>query len=168
MNFGIRERIITLIAALLCGVFLWYIFLYFPQKRKLEKLKEEIEANRMQHALALGTILATSKPATGKIDLLKKYNEIKALLPRKATINSILTPIRGIGREKDMDILYIKPLTYQLFRQDSWEDENELFEMPVEIKLKGRFIDVGDYLFDLSNVPFFGGFEKITIDIRIF
>ena len=85
------------------------------------------------------------------------------MLPRKATISSILTPIRGIGEQKAIDILYIKPLTYQLFQQDSLEEENELFEIPVEIKLKGRFIDVGDYLFDLSNVPFFGGFEKITI-----
>ncbi|MGA1823773.1 MAG: type 4a pilus biogenesis protein PilO [bacterium] len=166
MNFGIREKTITLIAALLCGVLLWYGTLYFPQKRTLEKLQKGIEAIRMQqHALASGTIHTTTEPATEENNLVKEYNEIIALLPRKATIRSILTPIRGIVGQKAIDILSIKPLTYQLFRYESPDEENELQEIPVEIKLRGRFIDVGDYLFDLSHVPFFGGFNKITIEM---
>ncbi|MGA1867690.1 MAG: type 4a pilus biogenesis protein PilO [bacterium] len=165
MKIGIRQKIIIPLLVLMCIVLVWFILLYYPQKKKLKNLTKQIEAIQIKHALLAGTLLSSSHKTTEKINLIQRYNELKRLLPRKESISSILAPLSKTGSQKNIDILSIKPLTFQLFEDNDQGEEHELKEIPIEIRLSGRFIDIGDYLFTLSALPFFGGYKSIHIDI---
>ncbi len=162
---GIRERIGLFVIACFVTVLLWHMFFYLPKKGELKTIKEEIKMFQGQYNLLSNdaSIAAFKAANAGRIS--KRYNELIKKLPQKKDIASTLSQIAKIGQRENIRILSIEPLKFQLFKNRKSMKDSHLEEIPIDIIMKGKFVDIGRYLFDITNLPFFVGYKSIRMEM---
>lgn len=142
-------------------VVLWYVLLYAPKvnERKaievrmqsVQKETESIKAQSVQLALRLKE----------KEQITECYQKLITELPRKEDIPATMVKIIKIGRGKNVRIVSMKPDTSELFSDSR---AARLKSLKLAFVLEGRFIDIGRYLEEISDLPFFRGYENIRIE----
>ncbi|MBW1741410.1 MAG: type 4a pilus biogenesis protein PilO [Deltaproteobacteria bacterium] len=163
IKFGVREKIILFVVIYLGAIFLWYKFLYLPKNNELKRIKQELKSIQMQYKPFLGD---TFRPPLLEEEtaISEKYHELTAKIPERDEIPSAMIQMAKIGQGRDIRILSTKPVTSRLFAKHRLPKGSQLKEIPVDMVLEGRFVDIGRYLFDLMNLPFLGGYNKIQME----
>jgi len=166
VNFGIRKKIILFSTACLSAVFLWYMFLYSPKNAELKRIKDDLKSIQAQHELFLkrDAFQPSSILPEQEATIYEKYNELTAKIPERDYIPSAMIQMIKTGEGRNIRIVSVKPVTSQLFANPRLVGESQLKEVPVDIVLEGRFTDIGRYLFDLMDLPFFSGYNNIRME----
>jgi len=90
------------------------------------------------------------------VDIEKTFGVLLRQLPNKAEVDGLLSDISqaGIGRG----------LEFELFKPDTKEKPSEFYaELPVTIKVVGKFHDLGMFAMDVSKLPRIVTLHEITI-----
>ena len=164
MKFGTREKTCFIIAVYITVILFWYIYLYLPKNNKLKAIKKDLTTIKMEATKIQKDISSINIRLNQESTILTKYNETKNKLPQRGDIVSILNALNQIKQEKHLRIISVQPTRFQLVEDTKTSDKLSLGEIPVKILLEGEFIDIGQYLFDLANLPFFGGYKNMLIE----
>ena len=137
-----RYALFAFVAALVVGL-LWFLL--------LKDFDEELEGERQKEA-TLKTDYQTKLQKAVSLDELKKQREqvmqyvnlLEKQLPSKAEMDALLSDINqaGLGRS----------LQFELFRPGQLTVKDYYAELPIAVKVTGRYHDIGAFTADIANL----------------
>ena len=133
-----------LFVILACAVGGWFA-LWSGQKEQLEQLQaEEIKLkdeykNKLQQAINLDELRKQREQVSQYVLTLEKQ------LPSKSEMDALLSDINqaGVGRG----------LQFELFRPGQVNVKDYYAELPIAVKISGRYHDLGAFTGDIANLP---------------
>lgn len=139
---------------LLCAVAGWFL-LWSNQYDELQQLRNQ-ELNlkaqykdKLQQAINLEELRRQKEQVSQYVLTLEKQ------LPSKAEMDALLSDINqaGIGRG----------LQFELFRPGSTTPRDYYAELPITVRLTGRYHDLGAFASDIANLPRIVTLNNITL-----
>jgi type IV pilus assembly protein PilO len=139
---------------LLCAVAGWFL-LWSNQYDELQQLRSQ-ELNlkaqykdKLQQAINLEELRRQKEQVSQYVLTLEKQ------LPSKAEMDALLSDINqaGIGRG----------LQFELFRPGSTTPRDYYAELPITVRLTGRYHDLGAFASDIANLPRIVTLNNITL-----
>jgi type IV pilus assembly protein PilO len=137
-----RYALFVMLAALIV-VALWFVWLSSAddelqsERAKEAKLREEYTA-KLVKAVNLETLLKQRE------QVLQYVTQLEKQLPSKAEMDALLSDINqaGIGRS----------LQFELFRPGQVAVKDYYAELPITIRVSGRYHDMGSFASDIANL----------------
>jgi type IV pilus assembly protein PilO len=133
-----------LIVLIACGVGGWF-GLWSGQKEQLEqlqsdeaKLKEDYKS-KLQQAINLDELRKQREQVSQYVLTLEKQ------LPSKSEMDALLSDINQAGVGRGLD--------FELFRPGQTNVKEYYAELPIAIKLTGKYHDLGAFASDIANLP---------------
>ena len=124
---------------------LFYFLLYLPKLHEIES--QESQIHKLEQEIIIKRIQAKNlRLYKEELKLLgEKYNMLLQQLPNKDMIDMILMNIASYERKEHLDSLLFKP-------------GNEIKEgfyaiVPVQLKIKGTYKQIGKFFVDITNLP---------------
>lgn len=118
---------------------------YLPKYQKIESLTKKFDSLKTKlsgakrQAAQLGTWRKRHKKAKAS------FYKAKKALPQKKEIPTLLASISEVGQESGLDFIQFKPIK---------EKKKKFYaEIPVAIKVKGRYHDVASFFDKVSRLP---------------
>ena len=139
---------------LLCAVAGWFL-LWSSQYDELQQLRSQ-ELNlkaqykdKLQQAINLEELRRQKEQVSQYVLTLEKQ------LPSKAEMDALLSDINqaGIGRG----------LQFELFRPGSTAPRDYYAELPITVRLTGRYHDLGAFASDIANLPRIVTLNNVTL-----
>ena len=135
---------VWLVAIAACGVLGWFL-LWSKQVDDLERLRraesqlKEQYKSKLQQAINLEELRKQKEQVSQYVLTLEKQ------LPSKAEMDALLSDINqaGIGRG----------LQFELFRPGQTNLKEYYAELPIAVKVSGRYHDLGAFTSDIANLP---------------
>lgn len=135
---------VWLVAIVACGVLGWFL-LWSKQVDELERLRQaeaqlkEQYKSKLQQAINLEELRKQKEQVSQYVLTLEKQ------LPSKAEMDALLSDINqaGIGRG----------LQFELFRPGQTNLKEYYAELPIAVKVSGRYHDLGAFTSDIANLP---------------
>ncbi len=135
---------VWLVAIVGCGVLGWFL-LWSKQVEELERLRraesqlKEQYKSKLQQAINLEELRKQKEQVSQYVLTLEKQ------LPSKAEMDALLSDINqaGIGRG----------LQFELFRPGQTNLKEYYAELPIAVKVSGRYHDLGAFTSDIANLP---------------
>lgn len=128
-----------------------------------QPIMDETSAAVQQEAELRNTVLSKKRQAVNlplykqqMVDIEKTFGVLLRQLPNKAEVDGLLSDISqaGIGRG----------LEFELFKPDTKETPSEFYaELPVTIKVIGKFHDLGMFAMDVSRLPRIVTLHEVSI-----
>ncbi|MFH1147845.1 MAG: hypothetical protein V1736_09080 [Pseudomonadota bacterium] len=153
------------VACALLGL-LYYKVIYIPKSRQIEKCRQELvaiqtSAQRMTEAAMKATLAARRYE-----DVSNRFRAMTETVPRLGNIPSTMQQIAKVGAARQVRVVSIKPDISALLEQykSAHAGDLEVKDVEVIITAEGRFPDVGRYMFDLSDLPFFKEYGSIRVE----
>lgn len=148
-----RYALCLLVTALVL-VALWFVW--------LTNSNDELEAERAKE-VALRTDYQKKVAQAANLDLLKKQREqvqqyvtlLEKQLPSKAEMDALLSDINqaGLGRS----------LQFELFRPGQVAAKDYYAELPIAVRVTGRYHDIGAFAADVANLSRIVTLNNLTI-----
>jgi type IV pilus assembly protein PilO len=135
---------VWLMAIVVCAVAGWFL-LWSKQVDELDRLRTEETnlkdqyRNKLQQAVNLDELRKQKEQVNQYVLTLEKQ------LPSKAEMDALLSDINqaGIGRG----------LQFELFRPGQVNVKDYYAELPINVKVSGRYHDLGAFTSDIANLP---------------
>jgi type IV pilus assembly protein PilO len=135
---------VWLVVVILCAVG-GKLLLWDPQSQELEKLRAEEQTlkdqyrSKLQQAINLDELRRQKELVSQYVLMLEKQ------LPSKAEMDQLLSDINqaGIGRG----------LQFELFRPGQTVLRDYYAELPIAVRVSGRYHDLGAFAGDIANLP---------------
>lgn len=135
---------VWLFAVALCAALGWFL-VWTKQVDELERLRAEETSlkdqykNKLQQAINLEELRKQKEQVSQYVLTLEKQ------LPSKAEMDALLSDINqaGIGRG----------LQFELFKPGSTVVKDFYAELPITVKLSGRYHDLGAFTSDIAHLP---------------
>jgi type IV pilus assembly protein PilO len=135
---------VWLVAIILCAVLGWFL-LWTKQVDELDALRnqetqlKEQYRSKLQQAINLEDLRRQKEQVSQYVLTLEKQ------LPSKAEMDALLSDINqaGIGRG----------LQFELFRPGQTNLKEYYAELPIAVKLSGKYHDLGAFASDIANLP---------------
>jgi type IV pilus assembly protein PilO len=135
---------VWLVAVILCAVIGWFL-LWTKQVDELDSLRvketqlKEQYRSKLQQAINLEDLRRQKEQVSQYVLTLEKQ------LPSKAEMDALLSDINqaGIGRG----------LQFELFRPGQTNLKEYYAELPIAVKLSGKYHDLGAFASDIANLP---------------
>ena len=148
-----RYALFVMLAALIV-VALWFVWLsgaddeLQSERAKETKLREEYTA-KLVKAVNLETLLKQRE------QVLQYVTQLEKQLPSKAEMDALLSDINqaGIGRS----------LQFELFRPGQVAVKDYYAELPITIRVSGRYHDMGSFASDIANLSRIVTLNNLTI-----
>ena len=128
----------------LCGVGGWFA-LWSSQKEQLEglqaeeqKLKEDYKS-KLQQAINLDELRKQREQVSQYVLTLEKQ------LPSKSEMDALLSDINQAGVGRGLD--------FELFRPGQTNVREYYAELPIAVKVSGKYHDLGAFASDIANLP---------------
>jgi type IV pilus assembly protein PilO len=140
-TWRIAPRItLWLIVLIACGVGGWF-GLWSGQKEQLEQLQsdEEDYKSKLQQAINLDELRKQREQVSQYVLTLEKQ------LPSKSEMDALLSDINQAGVGRGLD--------FELFRPGQTNVKEYYAELPIAIKLTGKYHDLGAFASDIANLP---------------
>lgn len=140
--------------ALLVVVVLWFVWLSSAddelqtERDKEAKLRDEYKT-KLTKAINLATLLKQRE------QVLQYVTQLEKQLPSKAEMDALLSDINqaGLGRS----------LQFELFRPGQVVVRDYYAELPISIRVSGRFHDMGSFASDVANLSRIVTLNNLTI-----
>ncbi len=135
---------VWLLAIVICAVLGWFVF-WSKQVDELDRLRaDEVQLKdqykqKLQQAINLEDLRKQKEQVSQYVLTLEKQ------LPSKAEMDALLSDINqaGIGRG----------LQFELFRPGQTNLKDYYAELPIAVKVSGRYHDLGAFTGDIANLP---------------
>ncbi len=145
-SWPILPKMVALLILLVAVIFAGY---WFDWRNQVQ----ELDAARQKEQQLRTSFLAKQKQAVNLdayreqlATIEQEFGEMLKQLPNKSEMEGLLTDINqaGLGRG----------LQFVLFKPDQSETRSEFYaELPISIKLKGNYHDMGAFASDVSQLP---------------
>jgi type IV pilus assembly protein PilO len=130
------------IAAVAVG--LGWFFLVQGATEELERVRQEEPRLKTAYEKALGQAVNLSELRKQKLQVQEYVTQLEKQLPGKSEIDALLSDINqaGIGRG----------LQFELFRPGQIEVKDYYAELPIAIRVSGRYHEIGAFAADVANL----------------
>jgi type IV pilus assembly protein PilO len=121
-----------------------YFFLWQHQNEELERLRAEESTLKDQYRAKLGQAINLEELRNQKVQVSQYVLTLEKQLPSKAEMDALLSDINqaGIGRG----------LQFELFRPGSINLKTHYAELPISVRVTGRYHDLGAFAGDIANL----------------
>lgn len=127
-----------------CGLAGWFVF-WKGQVEELDRLRQEELSLKDQHRNKLQQAINLEELRRQKEQVSQYVLTLEKQLPSKAEMDALLSDINqaGIGRG----------LQFELFRPGQTNVKDYYAELPIAVKISGRYHDLGAFAGDIANLP---------------
>lgn len=134
---------------------LGYLLLWSKQIDELERLRGEESALKTQYRQKLQQAINLEDLRKQKEQVSQYVLTLEKQLPSKAEMDALLSDINqaGIGRG----------LQFELFRPGSVNVKDYYAELPITVRLSGRYHDLGGFASDIANLPRIVTLNNVTL-----
>jgi type IV pilus assembly protein PilO len=145
--------LVVLVVALIVGGY-WYSF-YRSKAKTIGRLQGDLSNKqaKLNENEAIARNLPRFKEEVEKLNL--QLSKVVQELPNSREIPNLLETISNLGAVNGLDVLYIKP--------NNDVDRGFYAEVPISVKVKGGFHELGMFLDALSKLPRIINVSNITI-----
>lgn len=135
---------VWLLMILICALLGWFL-LWSKQSDELDRLRAEEDALKGQYRQKLQQAINLEDLRKQKEQVSQYVLTLEKQLPSKAEMDALLSDINqaGIGRG----------LQFELFRPGSVNVRDYYAELPIAVRLSGRYHDLGAFASDIANLP---------------
>lgn len=155
LRFPVQAVMLAVIALLLVGAGYW--FLWSPSLDELEQAKlKEVELRNV--------FLAKKKQAINldaykqqMVDIERTFGALLKQLPDKSQMDGLLTDINQAGLERGLE--------FELFRPGQESIAEFYAEMPIAIRVVGKYHDLGDFATDISKLSRIVTLNNVSISV---
>jgi len=135
--------IILVVAALIPGLY-WYSF-HRGNAKTIQRLKADLSTKqaKLNENKAIARNLPRFKDEVEKLNL--RLAEVVQELPNSREIPNLLETISNLGAVNGLEVLFIKP--------NPDVDKGFYAEVPIQIKVKGGYHEMGMFLDAVSRLP---------------
>jgi type IV pilus assembly protein PilO len=151
----VKYKAIIWAAAMLLPVIAFLFFYMFPKNneiRQLEAKKVKLD-KEISEAKARANELDKHKAEMKATEL--RFEEASVLLPQRKEIPTLLTNISALGTTSGLDFISFQP---------KGEAAREFYaEIPVDISVRGPYHDVGNFLYQISELDRIVSVDNITM-----
>jgi type IV pilus assembly protein PilO len=135
---------VWLVAIVACGVLGWFL-LWSKQVDDLERLRQAESQLKEQYKSKLQQAINLEELRKQKEQVSQYVLTLEKQLPSKAEMDALLSDINqaGIGRG----------LQFELFRPGQTNLKEYYAELPIAVKVSGRYHDLGAFTSDIANLP---------------
>ena len=139
---------------LLCAVAGWFL-LWSNQYDELEQLRGQETALKAQYKDKLQQAINLEELRRQKEQVSQYVLTLETQLPSKAEMDALLSDINqaGIGRG----------LQFELFRPGQTTPRDYYAELPITVRLTGRYHDLGAFASDIANLPRIVTLNNVTL-----
>lgn len=143
-----------LMAALVMVLILWFLVLQSADGDLEAERKKEPEL-KAEYRKKLDQAVNLSELRKQKLQVQEYVTQLEKQLPGKAEIDQLLSDINnaGVGRG----------LQFELFRPGQWEIKDYYAELPIAIRVSGRYHDMGAFAADVSNLSRIVTLQNLSI-----
>lgn len=148
-----RYALFALVTLLLVAV-LWFVWLNSSQEElEAEQAKELTLRDEYKKKLAKAVNLEALKKQREQVQ--QYVTQLEKQLPSKAEMDALLSDINqaGLGRS----------LQFDLFRPGQVAVKNYYAELPIAVRVTGRFHDIGAFVSDIANLSRIVTLNNLTI-----
>ena len=151
-----KQKLALLAAALLLMVGLYIYLSAMPSLAVLNEKQEEL-AKKQKELLELKKVVADLPRFEKELKQLEaQFKEALTLLPNTREIPSLLTNISNLARDCGLEIILFQPKPEVM--------ENFYAQIPVEMKIVGKYHDLGVFFDRVSKLPRIVNILDISID----
>jgi type IV pilus assembly protein PilO len=151
-----KQKLAILVAALLIMVGLYIYLSAMPSLSTLNDKQEEL-AKKQKELLELKKVVADLPRFEKELKQLEaQFKKALTLLPNTREIPSLLTNISNLARDCGLEIILFQPKPEVL--------ENFYAQIPVEMKIIGKYHDLGVFFDRISKLPRIVNILDITMD----
>ena len=138
----VKLVLLSIVAIILIGLGYW--FLWSPQIDELDQAKAKEQELRQTFLTKKAQAIKVDAYKQQMIDIEKTFGALLKQLPDKSQMDGLLTDINqaGLGRGLEFD----------LFKPGQETVADFYAEMPIQIKIKGNYHDVGAFATDISKL----------------
>lgn len=138
----------------MCAVLGW-LLLWSKQSEELDRLRTEEDALKGQYRQKLQQAINLEELRKQKEQVSQYVLALEKQLPSKAEMDALLSDINqaGIGRG----------LQFELFRPGGVNIRDYYAELPISVRLSGRYHDLGAFASDIANLPRIVTLNNITL-----
>ncbi len=135
---------VWLLAIVACAALGWFV-LWSQQVEELERLQQEETTLKSQYQQKLQQAVNLEELRRQKEQVSQYVLTLEKQLPSKAEMDALLSDINqaGIGRG----------LQFELFRPGQNNLKDYYAELPIAVKVSGRYHDLGAFVSDIANLP---------------
>jgi type IV pilus assembly protein PilO len=135
---------VWLVAIVACGVLGWFL-LWSKQVEELERLRQAESQLKEQYKSKLQQAINLEELRKQKEQVSQYVLTLEKQLPSKAEMDALLSDINqaGVGRG----------LQFELFRPGQTNLKEYYAELPIAVKVSGRYHDLGAFTSDIANLP---------------
>ncbi|MCX8004767.1 MAG: type 4a pilus biogenesis protein PilO [Burkholderiaceae bacterium] len=128
----------------LCAVLGWFL-LWSKQVDELDRLRAEETSLKEQYKQKLQQAINLEELRKQKEQVSQYVLTLEKQLPSKAEMDALLSDINqaGIGRG----------LQFELFRPGQVNVKDHYAELPIAVRVSGRYHDLGAFTGDIANLP---------------
>jgi Tfp pilus assembly protein PilO len=166
MTIKSREKILLIFVFIAIAIWLFDLFYYTPQSRKISQLKEEIKAvdQKMEQFLLL-----TRGVDTGEAEVARLEKELQELRERTLKGEEFRAFLRHLARESDSLQMKIISLTPQeedllLSKEKKVSTVSQYKKMNIQIVLHATYTKLGGYLKEIEKLPFLVHVDHLHIE----
>ncbi len=153
-----KQKVALLVAVILIMVGLYIYLSVMPSLSVLHDRQEEL-AKKQKELFELKKIVADLPRFEKELQQLEaQFKEALTLLPNTREIPSLLTNISNLARDCGLEILLFQPKPEVI--------ENFYAQIPVEMKIIGKYHDLGVFFDRVSKLPRIVNILDITMDIK--
>jgi type IV pilus assembly protein PilO len=137
-------KVMSWLAAALAAVLLGWLLVVSDATNELERVRGEEPQLKVTYEKALTQAVNLSELRKQKLQVQEYVTQLEKQLPGKSEIDALLSDINqaGLGRG----------LQFELFRPGQIEVKDYYAELPIAIKVSGRYHDVGAFAADVANL----------------
>ncbi len=143
-QWPLLPKVVSWIAAALVAVGLGWLLVVSDATDELERVRAEEPRLKVTYEKALTQAVNLSELRKQKLQVQEYVTQLEKQLPGKSEIDALLSDINqaGLGRG----------LQFELFRPGQIEVKDYYAELPIAIKVSGRYHDVGAFAADVANL----------------
>ncbi len=138
----VKLVLLSFVAVILIGLGYW--FLWSPQIDEFDQAKAKEDELRQVFTQKKGQAIKIEAYKQQMIDIEKTFGALLKQLPDKSQMDGLLTDINqaGLGRG----------LEFELFKPGQEAVADFYAEMPIQLRIKGSYHDVGAFATDISKL----------------
>ncbi len=150
MKINQRQKLLISFGVALLLLILWYMFILMPQRKSIADTGKKINEINLKIRKSGNTVSNLPKIKERLTAMDTEFDSLVTLLPTKDSIAIITDAIVNLCAMHNLTVEEIEPSLDALLGTSDY-----FVEVPIGIKLKGSFLNLGRFTEDLKSLPFY-------------
>lgn len=141
-----RNRILIMIVLPLAILALFYSLYFSSNMDTITKLKKENDAIKYEIEKANKFVAKYEEIKAANMELQKKMEYLKTLLPKEAEVSDVLKRVSEQGIQKGLQVTLWRPKGKVI------HESKEIYQIPVEVKMRGKYHTFGSFFAEIAKI----------------